>query len=124
AARLTADVGTAGQVVAVASALVTVYLVLGVVSGWLTFSRVLRTSPWPTLRATAGGLTAAVAAAAAGGAVAAVLDDRLAALPALCLTVATGGAAAVAVLLAVDRRVRDLAVRVWRRGRPVRAPAV
>lgn len=115
AARLAAGLGTAGQVVAVASALVTVYLVLGVVSGWLTFSRVLRTSPWPTLRATAGGLAAAVAAAAAGGAVAAVLDHRLAPLPVLCLTVATAATAAGTVLLGVDRRARDLAARLLRR---------
>src|SRR5690606_12524823 len=122
-ARVTTGVGTAGQVVAVASALVTVYLVLGEVSGWLTFSRALRTSPWPTLRATAGGLAAAIAAAVAGGAVAAVLDHRLAPMPVLCLTVATGVTSAGAVLLAVDRRVRDQAARLLRR-RPVRAPAV
>lgn len=105
AALQSAEAGTAGQLLAVAIAVLLVQLPLTGVLGYLTFRRVLRVSAWPTARLAVPSLLAA--------AVAVTIGVAMPELPGLGpvlrfpLVAALAGGAALGVLLALDREVRS-----------------
>jgi O-antigen/teichoic acid export membrane protein len=106
AARLAAGASTADQVVAVAWAVIAVYAVLALTLGYLVFGRVLRVSPWSTVRAMLPSVLAGGAAAGSGMVVPAVVAGELPTLSWLALTVTVAGLLAAGVLLTVDGQVR------------------
>ena len=107
AAVLSAGRGTAGQLLAVALAVLLVQAPLAGLLGYLTYGRVLRVSAWPTVLATAPSLLAGAAAAAAGAAVPALVGPGPGRVATRVLATAVAGAVAGGLLLALDREVQS-----------------
>ena len=121
-ARLSAGRDTPEQLFAIAVAMLIVQVVVNGALGYVVFGRILRVSPWPTVLVALPGLASAVCAAAAGTVTYRLVDPPLNRLLDLAVSGTAATVVALAVLLALDRRVRAVAFRLLTRGR--RRPAV
>lgn len=110
-ARITADSDAVGKLLAIAVATLAVQVLITAALGYVVFRRILQTTPWPTVVLALPGLASAGCAALAGN----VTYQLVAPLHrfldlAISGTVAT--VTAVVVLLALDRQVRTIALRL------------
>jgi PST family polysaccharide transporter len=107
AAQLSRGGDTPGQLIAVAWALVIVNAMFAGALGYLTFGRVLRVSPGPTIRALVPSTVAAGAAVGVGLTTGVVLGRDLGPVAMLVLTAGAAGLVAGAGLLVLDREARS-----------------
>lgn len=119
AALSSSRAGTTTRLMAVAGAMVAVQVLLAVTIVYLTFGRVLRASPWPTLAAALPSVVAAVAAAGSGTLVSSWAGPAVGPVLTFLLAGTVAGLVAAGVLLGLDREVRSWLSRAARKGRAV-----
>lgn len=108
-AGLSAGGATPERLLAIAIATLAVQLLITVALGYVAFRRILRLSPWPMVVLALPGFASAGAAAAAGSITYRLVDPYLNVFFDLAVTGTAATAAAIVLLLALDRQVRGFA---------------